>query len=78
MPCSFDGFKDHGILRRAGLLANLNSCVVSLGQFFFFFLLLLNMEPLLKELCVFFHYVNCIYFFACLRFYFSNSLLTVS
>lgn len=42
------------------------------------FLLLLNTEPLLKELCVDFHYVNCIYFFACSRFYFSNSLLTVS
>lgn len=26
------------------------------------FLLLLNTEPLLKELCVDFHYVNCIYF----------------
>lgn len=37
------------------------------------------MEPLLKELCgFFFHYVNCIYLFACLRFYFSNSLLAVS
>lgn len=64
------------ILTRASLLANLKSCVVSPGQFFFLFLL--NMEPLLKELCVVFHYVNCIYFFACLRFYFSNSLLTVS
>lgn len=59
------------ILMRVGLLSNLNSRGFS-GTIFFF--LLLNMEPLLKELCVVFHYVNCIYFFACLRFYFSNSL----
>lgn len=57
---------------RVGLLSNLDSCGFS-STFF----LLLNMEPLLKELSVF-YYVNCMIFFGCLMFYFSNSFLIVS
>lgn len=58
---------------RVGLLSNLNSCGFSRTIFF----LLLNMEPLLKVMCGF-SLCKLYIFFACLRFYFSNSLLAVS
>lgn len=56
---------------RVGLLSNLNSCGFSSKLFF-----LLNLEPLLNELC--FYYVNYEIFFACLMLYFSNSFLIVA
>lgn len=63
----------HGMMIpvRAGLLSNPQSCGFSSKLF-----LLLNMEPLLKELC----FLLCKWYniFACLMFYFSNSFLIVS
>lgn len=60
---------------RVGLLSNLNSCGFSGTTFF----PSTEHGAIVKRImCGFFHYVNCIYFFACLRFYFSNSLLAVS
>lgn len=58
---------------RVGLLSNQNSCGFSRTIFF----LLLNMEPLLKVMCGF-SLCKLYIYFACLRFYFSNSLLAVS
>lgn len=63
----------HGMMIpvRAGLLSNPQSCGFSSKLF-----LLLNMEPLLKELC--FLLCKLYNIFACLMFYFSNSFLIVS
>lgn len=60
------------ILMRVGLLSNLNSCGFS-SKFFSS----TEYGAITKELCVF-YYVNCMIFFACLMFYFSNSFLIVS